>query len=123
MTIHADKTHKNQSQHAGFESAPKKIGQETELIAEDIGSENITQRKLGEKANQSPQVKQLEAFQEIANHYPKTNQSFQFQEMRGGDPMADLPKRSFIRTWVTLVMVFSAFLTFVPIYNCTQIRL
>jgi hypothetical protein len=77
MSIHPDKTTKNKSKTPVHDSKPT-------VKITDSNSGAITQNKLQEAANNSSQVKQLEAYQAMADNY--TSQAIQKKENNTGLP-------------------------------------
>ena len=67
MNTHAGKTQENKSQSAANRVSQKQSGDASTFQFVDNRPEGIAQRKHQELANNSPQMKQLRAFQEIAN--------------------------------------------------------
>ena len=81
MNTHADKTQENKSQSvSALDSQMQSDGKSTFQFV-DNRPEAFPQRKLQERANNSSQVKQLEAFQEMANNSAQTKQTAQLQAM------------------------------------------
>ncbi|MEM9276790.1 MAG: hypothetical protein AAGA80_28205, partial [Cyanobacteria bacterium P01_F01_bin.143] len=74
MNTHADKTQENKSQSVANAISQKKGSGESTFKFVDNRPEAIAQRKLQEMANNSPQVAQLRAFQNIANIYSDCKQ-------------------------------------------------
>lgn len=80
MNTHADKTQDNKSQSVStLDSQMQSDGKSTFQFV-DKRPEAVPQRKLQEGGNNSSQVKQLEAFQEMANS-AQTKQTAQLQAM------------------------------------------
>jgi len=69
MNTHADKKQENKNQSVANETSQKQRGSESTLQFVDNRPEAIAQRKLHELANNSPQVSQLKAFQDMADNY------------------------------------------------------
>jgi hypothetical protein len=67
MNTHADKTQENKSQSVANGKSQMQSSGESTFQFVDNRPEAIAQRKLQEIANNSPQVAQLKAFQEMAN--------------------------------------------------------
>ena len=87
MNTHADKTQENKSQSVSNETSQKQGGGESNFQFVDNRPEAVAQRKLQEMANNSPQVSQLMAFQDMAdNHSAQQQQPIQQKENNTGLP-------------------------------------
>jgi hypothetical protein len=67
MNTHADKKQEHKSQSVSSASSQMKSSDESTFQFVDNRPEAVAQRKLQEMANNSPQVKQFKAFQEMTN--------------------------------------------------------
>lgn len=76
MHTHADKTHENKNQSVSNGESQMQSGGEATFEFEDNRPKAIAQRKLQEIVNNSPQVSQLKAFQNMANNI-QSKQSIQ----------------------------------------------
>lgn len=86
MNTHADKTQENKSQSVSTANPRmEKGGEDTGQFA-DNRPEAVAQRKMQEMANNSPQVSQLIAFQDIANQSTMTIQRAEGDSELGNKP-------------------------------------
>lgn len=67
MNTHADKTQQSRSQSVAGEKAQQRNDGEATFQFVDNRPETVTQKKLQEMTNYSPQAQRLNAFQELAN--------------------------------------------------------
>lgn len=74
MNTHVDKAQENKSQSVANGMSQMQSGGESAFQFVDNRPEAVAQRKLQEMANNSPQVKQLRAFQEIVDNYSAQQQ-------------------------------------------------
>jgi hypothetical protein len=81
MNTHADKTQENKTQSVSALDSQMQSDGECTFQFVDNRPEAVAQLKLQEMANNSSQVKQLEAFQEMANNSAQTKQTAQLQAM------------------------------------------
>lgn len=81
MTTHADKSQENKSQSVADAVSQRKSGGKSVFQFVDNRSKTIAQRKLQELANESPQVRQLSAYQDMANNSLQAKQVAQLQAM------------------------------------------
>ncbi|MEM7374122.1 MAG: hypothetical protein AAF587_36350 [Bacteroidota bacterium] len=97
---HADKHLENKFQSAGNESSPAHRQREGLSVFEDHRPEAIAQRKMQETANNSAQVRQLKAFQQIANSRPLGQQAVQFKRTQQASTQEKEAKRGHTQTVV-----------------------
>jgi len=87
MHSHADKTQENKNQSVSAVDSQRQSGGESTFQFVDNRPEAVAQRKVQEMANNSPQVSQLKAFQEMADtHSARQHQPVQKKENKTGLP-------------------------------------
>ena len=77
MNTHAEKNQENKSQSVASQLFQKRSASAPTFQFVGVHPETIAQRKLQEIADNSPQVKQLRAFQEMANYKTQVRQAAQ----------------------------------------------
>jgi hypothetical protein len=77
MHTHADKTQENKSQSVNDETSQMQSGGESAFQFVDNRAEAVAQRELQEVANNSPQVSQHMAFQDMVNNNLQVKQTAQ----------------------------------------------
>ncbi|MGK0327144.1 hypothetical protein [Polaribacter sp.] len=96
MNTHADKTQENKTQSVSALDSQMQSDGESTFQFVDNRPEAVAQLKLQEMANNSSQVKQLEAFQEMANNSPQANQAAQLQAMADGEVVQLFSMKKFL---------------------------
>ena len=81
MNTHADKTQENKSQSVANTVTQKQGGGESTFQFVDNRPKAVAQRKLQERANNSPQVKQTAQLQAMANNYAALQRKSVIQRM------------------------------------------
>lgn len=86
MKTSLDKKEENKNQHVNNETTQKKSSSQPTSQLGDKRPEVIAQRKLQEKAADSAQVKQLNAFQNMVNNSPRMTEQIQLKSSKENTP-------------------------------------